>query len=524
MKLCKLVLVLAVSLLSTVRSFGGLSVPSASDTPTDSVTGVTQPAGAEAYIARGDAHWDNEAYDSAFACYNEAVRIDPNSAKAYYNRGFAYMYVNKCAYDSAMMDFNEAIRLDSNYGAPYYGRGIVYERNKEYDSAIINYTEAIRLDTNHAGAYSSRGDAYWKKGDRKKAIKDYNTAVRLDSTDADTFYGLAFAYSQKGNIKKAIANYNAAIRYDSTNACLYDSRGLEYERNGESDKAVADYSAAIRLDSNYAFAYINRGYVYGAKGEFDSAVSDFTKGLRFAVDVSDSTSAYYGRGVAYRKKGDLDLAIADLSEAIRLDTAGYNYRARGWAYIKKGKFKSAALDFLANNTVHWISLIITACYFISLVVEYLKVKKNVSQLNILPEIKKRMFIKDVSLVFISVACGAILRILDGDDLGELLVVSGILFILIIMFHIITFMKNKRMDVSVKLSGCIDRVSIDLLWILWLVGIGYIITATYINPDAVFYGWEHYISIGGLTLLSNVLLVIGKIVFTVINYTRKTKSE
>jgi tetratricopeptide (TPR) repeat protein len=42
--------------------------------------------------------------------YNEAIRIDPNLALAYYNRGLAY--TSQGNLDKAISDFNEVIRID----------------------------------------------------------------------------------------------------------------------------------------------------------------------------------------------------------------------------------------------------------------------------------------------------------------------------------------------------------------------------------------------------------------------------
>ena len=56
-------------------------------------------------------------YDKAIADYSEAVRIDPNNAKAYYDRGLAYRSNGKR--DKAIADFSEAIRLDPNNAAAY---------------------------------------------------------------------------------------------------------------------------------------------------------------------------------------------------------------------------------------------------------------------------------------------------------------------------------------------------------------------------------------------------------------------
>ena len=43
-----------------------------------------------AYITRGGAYYDLGQYERAIQDYNEAIRLDPKDADAYYNRGIAY--------------------------------------------------------------------------------------------------------------------------------------------------------------------------------------------------------------------------------------------------------------------------------------------------------------------------------------------------------------------------------------------------------------------------------------------------
>ena len=47
---------------------------------------------------------------------------------------------------AAIGDFTEAIRLNPNYAEVYNNRGSAYANENEYDNAIRDYTEAIRLN------------------------------------------------------------------------------------------------------------------------------------------------------------------------------------------------------------------------------------------------------------------------------------------------------------------------------------------------------------------------------------------
>ena len=65
-------------------------------------------------------------FSAAIAGYDEAIRLDPNYARAYNNRGLVYQA--KGDLNRAIADFSEAIRLTPTVGAGYINRGMAYAK------------------------------------------------------------------------------------------------------------------------------------------------------------------------------------------------------------------------------------------------------------------------------------------------------------------------------------------------------------------------------------------------------------
>ena len=78
-----------------------------------------------------------------------------------------------------MEDLDEAIRLDPNLAQAYTNRGNAYAGLGQLQRAIQDYDEAIRLDPNLASAYANRARAYTFLSNDAAAQRDVDTAIEL---------------------------------------------------------------------------------------------------------------------------------------------------------------------------------------------------------------------------------------------------------------------------------------------------------------------------------------------------------
>jgi len=246
--------------------------------------------------------------------YNQVLKLNPNLAEAYFNRGFAYDKLNQ--YERAIEDYNRAIELNPEFTDAYNGRGVAYGEKGGFDSAIEDFDKAIEFNPDSVGAYSNRGAAYYMKGEFDTAIADFNKAIELNPESAAAYSNRGLAYANKGEFDRAIEDYNRAIELSPNMAEAYYNRGNAYGEKGEFERAIENYNRAIEFNPEFTDAYSNRGAAYGGKRDFDSAIEDFDKAIEFNPD---SAAAYSNRGAAYYRKGEFDTAIADFNKAIEFN-------------------------------------------------------------------------------------------------------------------------------------------------------------------------------------------------------------
>jgi tetratricopeptide (TPR) repeat protein len=136
------------------------------------------PTDAHAYFSKGNALYMLKRYEEALAAYEQAIRLDPTNADYYYMKG--HLLYNLKRYKKALTAYEQAIRLDPNYVHAYNGKGNALSDLKRYEEALAAYEQAIRLDPNFAYAYENQGDVLRNLKRYKEAEQAFEKARQLE--------------------------------------------------------------------------------------------------------------------------------------------------------------------------------------------------------------------------------------------------------------------------------------------------------------------------------------------------------
>jgi tetratricopeptide (TPR) repeat protein len=218
------------------------------------------PDDAKAHYNLGNAYDELGKYQEAIESHKQAIRIDPDYANAHNNLGIAYG--KSGMYEEAIKSFKQAIRIDPDYAYAHDGLGYTFYELGKYQEAIKSYKQAIRIDPDGAYAHYNLGNAYIDSGRHEEAIKSFKQAIRIDPDDADAHYNLGLAYYELGRHEEAIESYKQAIRIDPDDAYAHDGLGYTFYDSGRHEEAIESYKQAIRIDPDYANAHNNLGLAY----------------------------------------------------------------------------------------------------------------------------------------------------------------------------------------------------------------------------------------------------------------------
>ena len=148
-----------------------------------------------------------ESYEMAINDYSSIVDIDSTQVKAYFNRGYIYLKIER--FDSALIDMNNFISntIDnkSNYLEKAYNYlGIAHKNLGEFDSSVTAFSNAMNLNPERHEYIGNRAFAYLKLKDFDKAISDYTTAIEKNPNEPDYYKYRANAYknTNRPNLEK----------------------------------------------------------------------------------------------------------------------------------------------------------------------------------------------------------------------------------------------------------------------------------------------------------------------------------
>ena len=181
------------------------------------------PNHAASYFNRGNVNANLGDHENALKDYDCSIKIIIKRGHAdnprlthmlcrlYFNSGNSYTRLGIFGYANAIdnyeSSFNHAIIAYLIYrGYIRYNRGNAKFCVEDYSSAIEDYKEAILCGTNLRGSWFNQGNAEMKLGDYEKALKSYDESIKADANHKDAYSNRIVAKIALGRIGEALSD------------------------------------------------------------------------------------------------------------------------------------------------------------------------------------------------------------------------------------------------------------------------------------------------------------------------------
>ena len=263
------------------------------------------PQNAQYNYELGRKYFEQKKYPQARACFEQAVKSNPQFEAAFFNLGMTHKIMN--ANDAALTAFSRAVTLKPDYVRAWTEIARMQDKKRNYAEAITNYQKALALEPSNTSALKEMAQVYAKQRDSKQAERYFKEAIALGDTDPVTYYNLASVQLEFGKTGEALQNAQKALAANDKDARFLYTYGLALEKNNRLHEAEDYYTRAVAADGAYSKPRINLGRLQLEAGHHDTAEQHLLAAYRAEssnFEVNMNLGKLYGLKKQYGKAID----------------------------------------------------------------------------------------------------------------------------------------------------------------------------------------------------------------------------
>jgi tetratricopeptide (TPR) repeat protein len=118
------------------------------------------------------------------------IEDNKKTAAYWFNLGFEYLELGN--YKEAIGFFKQAIRINPDFAKAHYNLGVAYVNFNMHKEAIESFKQAIRINPDNAEAYYSLALSYLMLNDKNSAVDEYKVLKELDKEKANKLFNMIF--------------------------------------------------------------------------------------------------------------------------------------------------------------------------------------------------------------------------------------------------------------------------------------------------------------------------------------------
>lgn len=280
---------------------------------------------AHAYYLRGRGYLeelaDARSIDTAVTLFEQALRVDPEYARAHAGLGMAFWNKYELTEDSAWVSrataaCDEAVALEELDAAGRLCLGVVYNGTGRYTEAATELEQAVRLEPTDDAAYIELANAYLGAGQLDRAEATYEEAISVRPHYWAGYSWLGTFYFRQGRIPETINAFEQAAQLAPDSYRGFSNLGVAYYYAERWVDAQRAFERALEINPDYSFAISNLGTLYFYEGRY----ADSARMLEQAVQLEDRNYIRWGNlaDAYYWAPGERDKAAGAYRRAIAL--------------------------------------------------------------------------------------------------------------------------------------------------------------------------------------------------------------
>ena len=253
-------------------------------------------------------------WDKAIEQLEQAVKLYPNDAEAYYLLGEGYgkqrvwAKMNE-AFDKSLANspkFEAKIKSNrEKYWVTTFNSGVSRVNGSDNEGAIKQFKTCLLIDPKRAEAYKNLAYSYTRVDSLDAAKNVYEKFLKIEPDNMETMQALANIYFKLKKYEPVVELEKKALALDSENSDAIANLALAYDFLGKKDEAIDTYTKALAKNPDDKDLLFNLARLHYMNNEYDKAIELFQKVIKLDPNDFDSNlnvgNAYLSMGENYRK-------------------------------------------------------------------------------------------------------------------------------------------------------------------------------------------------------------------------------
>ncbi|MBC7101588.1 tetratricopeptide repeat protein [Methanothermobacter sp. KEPCO-1] len=175
---------------------------------------------------------EKEEYEKAINVYRLLIS---KTEKDLFNIGFCFTQ-NK-EYQKALKYYDKALKINPEYAEAWNNKGIILKELKKYKKALKCYNKALEINPELIEAWNNKGTTLQELGKYEEALECYNKALEINQKSIETLTYKGITLSKIGKYKKALKCFDKALKIDPKNKLLHKTKAALHKKLKNQEKA-----------------------------------------------------------------------------------------------------------------------------------------------------------------------------------------------------------------------------------------------------------------------------------------------
>jgi tetratricopeptide (TPR) repeat protein len=193
----------------------------------------------------------------SIACYDVALRLDPQLVSAWFNKGVALFASRRV--DEAIACYEQALKLNPMSEQVWSNKGVALKSLGRTEDAVACYDRALQVNPRYANAWVNKGVALRALGRTQEALEHYERALRLDPGDEYGWTNKGNALYAMGRLEEATVCYDRALALDSDLELTWLNKGMALNALGRYEESLSCYDIVLQINPGLEQAWFLKG-------------------------------------------------------------------------------------------------------------------------------------------------------------------------------------------------------------------------------------------------------------------------